>query len=117
MHRARLDRVHAAVLAGNYGEAGAVDLLGAGRGLPPAISGVNSDHARGFGDPPPVVVLVVGFDREGVDRMFASCELAGLNTNRFGVDIEESRFHPDLFVCREPRLPWAELWPRLRSFG
>lgn len=47
------DRAHLGILAGNYGEAGAIDLYGPQYGLPNAISGVNSFWARGYGDPPP----------------------------------------------------------------
>src|SRR5436305_7266606 len=46
------DRLHAAIYCANYGEAGAIDLYGPRHGLPPAISGVNSFWARGYGDPP-----------------------------------------------------------------
>ena len=37
--RAVADRPAAAVIAANYGEAGALDVLGKGRGLPPTVSG------------------------------------------------------------------------------
>src|SRR5205814_7212852 len=41
-----------AILAGNPGEAGAINLYGGAAGLPAAISGVNSHWGRGYGDPP-----------------------------------------------------------------
>ena len=39
------------ILAGNYGEAGALDLYGAEYGLPRIISGANSLWYRGYGEP------------------------------------------------------------------
>ena len=51
------------ILAGNYGEAGALDLYGPEYGLPRVISGANSLWARGYGDPAPETAIVVGFDR------------------------------------------------------
>ncbi len=53
----------AAILAGNYGEAGALDLYGPTYDLPPVISGSNSLWARGYGSYDPETVIVVGFER------------------------------------------------------
>jgi hypothetical protein len=111
------ERPGTAILAGNYGEAGAVDLYGPAAGLPRAISGTNSFWDRGYGDPPPQTVIVLGFRREVAERFFERCELAGRVTNRYGVKNEESRDHPDIFVCRDPRQTWPVLWPELRRFG
>jgi hypothetical protein len=111
------ERAHAGILAGNYGEAGAIDLYGPAYGLPKAISGINSYWLRGYGDPPPRTLIVVGLSRGFLERSFESCELAGHITNRYGVKNEETTEHPDIFVCRRLRLPWAEFWKQLRSYG
>jgi len=106
-----------AVLAGNYGEAGALDLYRSRYGLPRIISGVNSYWARGYGAPPPQTLIVVGFDRADATRYFGTCDLAGHNTNRYGIANEETTDDPDIFVCRNPRANWPQLWSELRSFG
>lgn len=111
------ERSQTGILAGNYGEAGAINLLGDSYGLPPAISGVNGLWYRGHGDPPPQTLIVVGFSQARAEQFFADCTLAGHNTNRYGVENEETRFSPDIFICRDPRQPWPELWPMLRAFG
>lgn len=111
------ERQATAILTGNYGEAGAVNLYGPALGLPPAISGVNSYSARGYGEPAPRTTVVLGFRRDAAERLFETCALAGRVTNRFGVRNEESRDHPEIFVCRGPRRPWSELWVELRRFG
>ena len=54
------ERNKVAILGANYGEAGAIDMFGAVYGLPKAISGVNSYWARGYGDPPPQTLIVLG---------------------------------------------------------
>jgi 4-amino-4-deoxy-L-arabinose transferase-like glycosyltransferase len=110
-------RARTAILAGNYGEAGAVDLYGPAHDLPGAISGVNSYWARGYGQPPPESVIVLGFSREAAERLFARCRLAGRVANRYGVQNEETRDHPDIFLCDAPRQPWPELWSELRRFA
>jgi hypothetical protein len=105
-----------AILAGNYGEAGAINLYGPAYGLPPVISGVNSYGLRGAPEPPPQTVIVLGYRRAEVESFFASCTLAAQVSNRLGVKNEETR-HPDVFVCRDPVQPWPTLWRMLRRFG
>jgi len=111
------ERARTAVLAANYGEAGAVNLLGPRYGLPPVISGGNSFWAHGYGDPPPETVIVVGFSRAFVERNFASCQLAAKIWNEFGVENEETRDHPDIYVCRRLRQTWPEFWKNFQYFG
>ncbi len=111
------ERPRAGILCGNYGEAGAVDLYGPARGLPGAISGINSYWLRGPGDPAPEVLVVTGASRERLERACGSVELAGHVGNPWSVRNEESERHPDIFVCRDLKEPLPALWPRLRSFG
>jgi len=111
------ERARAGILAANYGEAGAVNLYGPRYGLPQAISGINSYWLRGYGDPPPETLIVLGFSAQTTGELFVDCSPAGRVTNRYGVENEETRFHPEIFLCREPRLPWPALWQALRSFG
>lgn len=111
------DRAYTGILTGNYGEAGAINLYGTDYGLPTAISGVNSYHARGYSDPPPEVLIVLGYSKSYLtSQLFQTCELAGRVTNRYGVENEETG-HPDIFICRGLRAPWDELWTTMQHFG
>lgn len=111
------DRTGLGILAGNYGEAGAMDLYGPEHSLPKAISGVNSYWLRGYGDPPRQTLIVVGLSRATLGHYFETCELAGHITNRYGVQNEETLEHPDIFVCRGLRQTWPEFWKQFRRFG
>ena len=111
------DRAHLAILGTNYGEAGAINLYGPRYGLPQAISGVNSFWERGYGNPPAETVIVIGLPRGYVEDKFAACEVAGHTWNRFGIANEETRSHPDIFVCRHLRQSWPEFWKNFRYFG
>jgi 4-amino-4-deoxy-L-arabinose transferase-like glycosyltransferase len=111
------ERPRSAILTGNYGEAGAINLYGPAYDLPQAISGRNSYWLRGYGNPDPETLIVLGFSRESAEGYFTSCNLAGHVTNRYGVENEETRFHPDIFECQGPRQPWPALWESLKSFG
>jgi 4-amino-4-deoxy-L-arabinose transferase-like glycosyltransferase len=107
----------AAIFASNYGEAGAINLYGPAYGLPEAISNINSYWLRGYGDPPPETLVVVGVPPSVASQFLDNCELAGHVTNRYGVENEESRDHQDILVCRGPRQPWPELWKNIQAFG
>ena len=104
------------VITSNYGEAGAIDFYGPKHGLPPAISGINSYWYRGYGNPPPTTVIVLGDDAEGVRDTPATCTLAGKVRIPHGVENEESG-HPDIYLCRDFRFEWAKAWPLMQSFG
>jgi 4-amino-4-deoxy-L-arabinose transferase-like glycosyltransferase len=105
------------VLVGNYGEQGAIELLGKSYGLPLPISMTNSAWLRGYPTPQPSTLIVLGFSREHADRTFTSCRLAGQLGNAEGVKNEETEDHPDIFVCGPPRQPWAEFWADDQRFG
>ena len=111
------EQAHVGVAVRNYGEQGAIEILGPAYHLPPPISGTNSAWLRGYPEPPPTTLIVTGTSREGADHWFTSCRLAGHNGNAEGVENEESRDHPDIFVCGPPRLPWPEFWKQYLAFG
>lgn len=111
------ERARLAVLAGNYGEVGALNLYGEKYGLPRAISGVNSSWERGYGMPEPETVIVVGYPREFLEKHFASCSVEGHMWNRYGVKNEETLEDPDIFVCRGLKESWEEFWRGMRKFA
>ncbi len=105
------------ITVANYGEQGAIEMLGPTYRLPPPISTTNSAWLRGYPTPQPTTLIVLGLTSEQANRIFTGCRLAGHNGNALGVKNEESEYHPDIFVCGPPRLPWAQLWPRAINFG
>jgi hypothetical protein len=110
-------REHVGIVVRNYGEAGAIEILGQPYHLPPPISGTNSAWLRGYPDPPPTTLIVLGTSFENANRRYTACRLAGHNQNSLGVLNEESRDHSDIFVCAQPRLPWPEFWKDFQAFG
>jgi hypothetical protein len=105
------------ITVGNYGEQGAIEILGPAYHLPPPISTTNSAWLRGYPTPPPTTIIVIGLGREEADSIFTGCRLAGHNLNSEGIRNEESQYHPNIFVCGPPRLPWPELWKEHQDFG
>jgi len=111
------DRARMGILAGNYGEAGAINLYGGRFGLPQAISGINSFWQRGYGDPAPQTLIVLGISPRFLQRNFSACQLAGHAWNRYGVENEETRDHPDIYVCRGLRQSWPDFWKNFHYYG
>lgn len=111
------DQARLGILAGDEGETGAINLYGPTYGLPTAISGMNSNWSRGYGDPPPQTVITLGLKRDFLETNFASCELAGHLANPFGIENAATRGYEDIFVCRKLRQPWPEFWSHFRYYG
>jgi 4-amino-4-deoxy-L-arabinose transferase-like glycosyltransferase len=111
------ERARTGILTGNYGEGGALNLYGPVLGLPPAMTLTNSFWYRTFDPRQPQTVIVVGFDLDEAQELFASCAIAAKNTNAVNVENEESRDHPDILVCRNLKMPWPEYWAKHRRFG
>jgi hypothetical protein len=110
-------QAHLGITVGNYGEQGAIEILGPAYHLPPPISTTNSAWLRGYPTPPPTTIIALGITQEEANQIFTGCRLAGHNGNSLGVKNEESEDHPDIFVCGPPRKPWAEVWKEHRDFG
>lgn len=105
------------IVVGNYGEYGAIALLGPRYRLPMPITAVNSGWLRGYPQTPPTTFIVLGSSRERADELFIDCRLAGHTANALGVRNEESSEHPDIFVCGPTRKPLSELWKHGPEFG
>ena len=110
-------QAHLGITVGNYGEQGAIEMLGPAYRLPPPISTTNSAWLRGYPTTQPSTLIVLGLRREQAERIFTDCRFAGHNGNSLGIRNEESLYHPDIFVCGPPRNPWPELWKEHQNFG
>jgi len=102
------------VLTGNYGEAGALDVLG--DLAVPVWSGQNSYWLWG-GRPPPApdtTFVTVGIDPALLDRTFEHCSVAARIDNGLGIDNEEQGAR--VSVCRDLRRSWPEVWESLRAY-
>jgi 4-amino-4-deoxy-L-arabinose transferase-like glycosyltransferase len=111
------DRAHLGILVENYGEVGAVNLYGPAHDLPRAISGVNSSWERGYGNPAPETLIVVGFSREFVDTHFSGCRLAAQITNSYGVVNEETTERKYIYVCGPPKAGWPAFWKDFQYYA
>jgi hypothetical protein len=104
-------RERAVVLTTNYGEQGALELLG--EGLPPVFSGHNSAWSWG---PPPndrdVTVLVGDWGAAQWGGLLGRCVRKAGITNDVGMPNEE--MDASVFVCQGMPRPWSIAWPEVR---
>jgi 4-amino-4-deoxy-L-arabinose transferase-like glycosyltransferase len=111
------DRTALGVMAEDEGEAGAVNLYGRAYGLPRAVSGMNSNWLRGYGDPPPQTVIAVGFKPDELNQIFASCQVAAQLSNPYGVVNDIFRDRDRVYICRNIRSSWPEFWKHFQRYG
>jgi hypothetical protein len=107
------ERTQCAILAGNYGEAGAIDLIGAKYGLPRAISGHNNYYFWGPHGHKGEVVILFGQNAESIKAMFTSVERASTISDANAAAAEN---HLPVYICRHPKVPLAEFWASLRYY-
>jgi len=111
------ERTQYAVLAENYGEAGAIELYGPKYGLPVPIATVNDFHDRGWGPFEPETLIVVGGNLEDESKFFQSCSVVGQVHLPYGVQDEETEDHPQILVCHHLKEAWPVMWGRSQDFG
>jgi 4-amino-4-deoxy-L-arabinose transferase-like glycosyltransferase len=105
------------IMADDEGEAGAVNLYGRAYGLPRAVSGMNSNWLRGYGDPPPQTVIAVGFKPDELNQIFAFCQVAAQLSNPYGVVNDIFRDRDRVYICRNIRSSWPEFWKHFQRYG
>jgi hypothetical protein len=114
-------RASAVIFTADYGEAGAVDVLGQGMGLPQAVSGHNTLWWWGPGNPHATTVVAVAPGPIDVTnyggylrQFFGRVQVAATLNNHLGVTAQEQGGH--IYICTQPRHPWGQLWSRLRHY-
>jgi Dolichyl-phosphate-mannose-protein mannosyltransferase len=100
-----------AILAGNYGEAGAIDYYGTALGLPKAISGHNNYFLWGPRNYSGECVVLFGERADDYARLFGEARLVATSTDRYAMPSERD---VHVYVCRKPSAPLSVLWPNLK---
>ncbi|MHB8378321.1 MAG: glycosyltransferase family 39 protein [Acidimicrobiales bacterium] len=114
-------RSHAVIFTADYGEAGAINELGRGIGLPIAVSGQNNEWFWGPGDRSATTVLAVAPGPIDVTnyssylgQFFQQVRAVATLSNRAGLHNQE--WHGHIYLCSEPKKPWWIMWPKLRHY-
>lgn len=107
------ERKRTAILAGNYGDAGAIDLFGKQYGLPRAISAHQSYYLWGYRDFDGGTAILLGFGKEDADQMCGSVE----EREEVGEKYSMAEENFTILVCRELNKPLPELWKKLKHWN
>ncbi|HEY5273613.1 MAG TPA: hypothetical protein VIJ34_10315, partial [Acidimicrobiales bacterium] len=117
----RVQRASAVIFTANYGEAGAVNELGRGLGLPIAVSGQNNEWFWGPRNPTASTVVAVAPGPRDVtgygaylSQFFGRVRVAATLSDHARLHNQEWGGH--VYICTEPRQPWGTLWPTLRHY-
>ena len=100
-----------AILAGNYGEAGAIDFYGPALGLPKAISGHNSYYDWGPRNYTGACVIVFGERSADYKLLFDDVQQAATIQTPHAMPGESE---VPVYICRKPRQPLATMWPQFK---
>jgi len=108
------ERARAAILVSSYGQAAAINVLGAERGLPRAVSGHLTYHIWG---PPPDgrdVTIVYGMSPEWLGERFGDVRQVDYIDAPLARPFDSAL---PVFICRAPLMPWQAMWPELKRYS
>lgn len=106
-------RAKTAILAGNYGQAGAIDFFGGRYGLPKAISGHQNYYYWGPRGYTGESVIVLGMRLEDVQKACSNVVVGPRIEFPYTMGWE----HYNILICRGSKKPLAEIWPRLKFWN
>lgn len=108
------EQTRCAIIADNYGQAGAIDLFGRQYNLPRAVSGHQNYFLWGPRDYTGEVVITVDSDFEDLQPLFESVEPAGTFTHDLVMPYENNK---TIYICRKMRIPLREFWPQVKCYS
>ena len=106
------ERARTAILANNYGDAGAIDFFGSRYGLPKAISGHQSYFLWGPRNYTGEIVIRVGAPIEDVRPNYESVVVAATIENRYALWFETR----PILLCRGLKTNLQTLWPQVKNW-
>jgi 4-amino-4-deoxy-L-arabinose transferase-like glycosyltransferase len=101
-----------AIFAQNFGQAGAIDLLGKKYGLPDAIGGHQNYFLWGPREYTGESVIVMQGRQEKLDQIYASCERRAHVSHPYSMPRE----HFDVYYCRGLKMPLKDMWPMVKNW-
>ncbi len=105
----------ACIFTEDYGQAGAVDVLGRAHGLPAAMAGHNNYWLWGGHACSSEVVIVIGGERAQLEPIFERVELAATFECERALCMPYEN-HKPIWVGHHTRVPLATLWPGLKHY-
>jgi len=101
------------VFTSNYGEAGAVRILGKKYGLPEPVCVSGSHWLWGYGNPDPELFIMIGHDEETIKNFFGEAKMIKVIKHKYAIE-EENNI--TLYLCSKPKFNIAEKWPEFKKY-
>jgi len=106
-------RAKTAILAGNYGGAGAIDFFGPWYGLPKAISAHQNYYYWGPRQYTGESVILLEWSLKDAQDWCRSVEEGPENAPYYGMGWE----HYTILICHDFKIPLSQAWPRLKTWN
>jgi hypothetical protein len=107
------ERAVTGILTGNYGEAGAIDILGAKYGLPNAISGHLTYWLWGpRGYTGEEMIVINGSTLQEMNRSYGSCTVVGMRELPYSMPWE----HGAIFLCHGRKKTYQAGWDEMKHY-
>lgn len=100
------------IWAENYGEAGAIQILGNQYGLPDPISRHGSFWLWGYGNTDAKVWISIGNEKESVRHVFEDVRLVKMIYHKYAIDEENGI---PLYICRKPKVDIPKWWAEYKE--
>jgi hypothetical protein len=107
------ERARTGILASNYGQAGAIDVLGAKYGLPSAISGHQNYWIWGTrGYTGEEMIVINGATLDEMNAAYDSCIVAGKRNDPYTMPWE----HGSIYLCHGRKKTYQADWKELKHY-
>lgn len=108
------DKAQCFIWAENYGEAGAIKILGKKYGLPDPVCLHGSFWTWGTGTTNRKICISIGNEKEAVlQHFYGDIKLVKMIKHKYAID-EENNI--PLYLCRNPKLDLKQKWPELEKY-
>lgn len=107
------EKKSAIIFGQNYGQAGAVAVLGKKYNLPRAVSGHNNYFLWGPGTDSISTVIIIG-GGEGNKEFFDSVEVAAVSDHPYAMPYERNL---NIYIGRKPKFDLHKVWNRLQNYN
>jgi hypothetical protein len=101
------------IWAENYGEAGALEILGKKYHLPNPVCSHGSFWTWGTGSTDGTFCISIGNEKVAVDRVFQEVKLVKIIKHKYAID-EENNI--PVYLCRKPKINLKKKWPLLEKY-
>lgn len=106
-------RAKTGILAGTYGDAGAIDFFGARYGLPKSISPHQNYYLWGPRNYTGESLILLHYSLADAQRSCESVQIGPTLSPQYGMQEE----HFTILVCRNSKMPLSEAWPLLKVWN